>query len=685
MRILTMILTIFTFASSFPVVGQREDIRRPFSEFGYPRQTIVYGQQNPVVFFVKNDPLRNLSKSGFYLEIVLSPLIDKTKSKLTVRVSDWPMLVFPLKDQQDTIQVFVPMLKTLDDSGFTKLSVEPNLWYQDQDCMDIDQQSVWLNITENSYFKDAILPPPSQKTSWTIGDFLPSAQKILISKKNFQQFSGTLVRLHYYMQAKHGKNIAIQYLEESTPIDYYHAIIIGKPADVVSAVNKKFTTDDFPKKPGIHLHVFEQLDSLNSNKIFYNTLVVGSNEPESIEKTIEALFASVGESFTLGNSFNLIERSIKPTEYHFSTKNTYSLRDLGLDDEMITGIGRIRKNVTLPDYIGKPSLNTFSMRVALVHKPVLEGEQAYANIFFNNKLVQTYRLDETGRLDKKIMATKAQLGAGNYIGFEIIYIPREGLCYPDSFDFYAQLLPDESLVEFQYHRDIAQSIHSFPANFQGKQIQLVHDFDLGIADIPDLSRILALINTRDVKNLGFYLPEILHLQHQQSLIQKDAHLILLSKSRNNWKEITTIDGPIIFDDEQIIYRSDELENFFKFHSGSPLNYVQFFNRGSRKFLQFNLLSNQKAGFERLLDGFNDNFLTNTGNVMVANNSRYFFFDLKDRELKNQKSENIKKFEEFWDSYRILIISILLISVVVLLLYIFKKSRIAQKSIEDARK
>ncbi|UJP65492.1 cellulose biosynthesis cyclic di-GMP-binding regulatory protein BcsB [Mongoliitalea daihaiensis] len=685
MKVIPSIFLLLVFLTIIPHIGVSEAIKRPLSEFGYPRQTIVYGQKNGAIFFIKEDPLRDYSKSGIHLELMVSPLIDKSKSTILLKLADSPVMSLALENYGDTIHVFVPFKQNAAQFGFIKLSIEPNLWYPILDCMDIDQKTVWMKVTENSFLEDHTLPPPTTQTKWTLGSFMPSVQKLLVSKKSFQENLSAISKIHYYYQTTYGKNLQLQYLEDSSPLDYYHAVIVGSLAAIQDEIPEVLQTVKPLQSSGLSIHTFEYLDSIRKEQVFLNSLIFSGNNPEELESLIYSLFNDAGESFLLSDSFQLIEENIMKEPYQFLTKSSYTLGELGLDEQVISGKGRIRKNLTLPEFISKPSLNKLGMNISVVHKPIEKGEQAYLNIFLNNKLIQTYKLNETGRLERKINPIKAQFGTGNYLGFEFIYIPSEGMCDPESPDFYAHILPYDTDIQLNYHRKIAETLHAFPANFHNKSVHLVYDMEASLSDIPKISKIIGLLNVRDVNLLGHYLPSIIPLDKATLQTSNNSNYIFLSNSPNNWNEISGTYPHVLFSDQQLVYRSEQLDRFFEFYQGSALDYVQLYNNGGSKFLQFNLQNNQDDSFDRLLDGFRDQFLTNTGNVMTANTDQYFFFDLNQTELKKQQAENRVRFESYWNTYRILIISLLIGLSIILLMYIYKKSRIAQKSIEDARK
>ncbi|HCH46196.1 hypothetical protein, partial [uncultured Algoriphagus sp.] len=64
----------------------------PFSDFGYPEQSVIYGPRAGTVFYFKHKPRRDYENSYVHLEIIPSQLIEKKQSTITFLVGDRPIL-----------------------------------------------------------------------------------------------------------------------------------------------------------------------------------------------------------------------------------------------------------------------------------------------------------------------------------------------------------------------------------------------------------------------------------------------------------------------------------------------------------------------------------------------------------------------------------------------------------------
>ena len=77
-------------------------------------------------------------------------------------------------------------------------------------------------------------------------------------------------------------------------------------------------------------------------------------------------------------------------------------------------------------------------------------------------------------------------------------------------------------------------------------------------------------------------------------------------------------------------------------------------------------------------------MSNTGNIIVSNNDNAYFFDLRDNNEVNDKNYISNKLDGFWGKYRLFIISILLILGILMLVFIFQKSKESKAKIKDEK-
>ena len=84
-----------------------------------------------------------------------------------------------------------------------------------------------------------------------------------------------------------------------------------------------------------------------------------------------------------------------------------------------------------------------------------------------------------------------------------------------------------------------------------------------------------------------------------------------------------------------------------------------------------MVSNQARNTEAMemaLNGVQDQFLTNSGNVLISNPKRYFFFDLRFKTVLDEEMDSQNRFLSFWETYRLFIIVVVIAFIIVLLSY-----------------
>jgi hypothetical protein len=160
--------------------------------------------------------------------------------------------------------------------------------------------------------------------------------------------------------------------------------------------------------------------------------------------------------------------------------------------------------------------------------------------------------------------------------------------------------------------------------------------------------------------------------------------VLLTASPENYNDIFKEDQYIRFYKDSISYKSDEVKRFFNVSYGDDLAFIQLFNHNGSKFMMVSNQARNTEAMEMALNGVQDQFLTNSGNVLISNPKRYFFFDLRFKTVLDEEMDSQNRFLSFWETYRLFIIVVVIAFIIVLLSYIFKKSESSKKNIEDAR-
>ncbi|MFD2033898.1 cellulose biosynthesis cyclic di-GMP-binding regulatory protein BcsB [Belliella marina] len=654
-----------------------------FSEFGYPNNTMIYGPKSSTAFFFKQRNDLEHSGSFVHLEVVSSQVLDTDLSSIVFVLNDTPVLTTKILGLGDTLKIDLPV-KTADfATGYLKLEVRSNLFKKDEDCRDYGDPDYWVKVTSDSFLSTELVNQfATIKASKTLDKFIPQIERLVIPRNNDLKLAQLASYVHFYYRSSLGQNLPISYLDE-IPVDSLdYALIIGT-WDLIG----KSIDDNLPVKAGqgeLKILQKEVINSQTGKLYFTSNIVLTGGDFEGMDKAIRLLFEKDLSKSAVTDHLKIYKSSTSASEFTYHIKNEYSLNELGLKEEMTSGTCRIIKNVEIPRFLSKSELKLLSLKLRVNHMPITAANQGYINVYLNNSLLQTFSLDESGVVDMKIDIKRKPIYASSYFTMEFINIPVGGCCNSHETGFFAQIDPFESKINLDIDGKAPMIFSAFPENFAGKPIQLLTDLQITKEEIPALSNLISQINLQTDFLDNVYLPEMNILQ-ENLFDNSNNHVVIITNQPHKYNNLFQANQYVRFYGDSISYQSDELETFFTVNYNKGLTYAQLFSNLDQKVLMISHLSDNSESLNKIIDGMYDQFLTNSGNVLLANDQRYYFFDLRDKVSGSQKLEKKKSFESFWDSYKLFIIIILLAFIIVLLSYIFRKSELAKTQIEDARK
>jgi hypothetical protein len=303
------------------------------------------------------------------------------------------------------------------------------------------------------------------------------------------------------------------------------------------------------------------------------------------------------------------------------------------------------------------------------------------NFYLNNNLLRTFQLTSDYGVDEQFEIPPIVLAPGSYVTFELLAADFTG---SGSSDFELKMDLEDTFLSPEYRNDFPVIFSSFPKNMEGKPIEIQYDYTLRLPELEALSGLLDILNQRPQKEYPFYLPKMTRIQGPEEVASGDRHLILLTQTPHRYEKLFKNRKKLEFTESELIHRSDEIGLFLKNHPTVPLTWMELFERDEQRIL---FIANDKQDGQPLLeavDGMEDYYVTNMGNILVADPFHYYYFDIRMKELKSQKSENRENFEAFWSDYRIYLGALMLVLIVILLIYVYQKSQTAKKKIEDAR-
>lgn len=656
----------------------------PFSKFGYMDQSVMYGPKVSSTFYFKQYENLEFSESYIHLEILASQIINKNVSTITFLVGDQPIFSSFIKDFGDTIKIDLPIKQSQIQSGFVKLEIKSNLFLNDEGCREYDEPSLWLNLTAQSYFQEGTYKRAETKPEWKIDQLIPQIDKLIVSKNFLVENTDLVSYLHYYFKKSRKADLKINYLEEVRVSQLDRALVFGTGKELGVLFPEEQNLGKLADQGELRVAYHQYLDSTSQDSLFSSSLLLTGGDRRGLEKAIQFLFSKDLTSAAFTDQLSVLNGAELDSVFTSELKSSLTFEELGFRSEQVTGMGKINKNFSLPNYLTKSNIKSLTLHLKINHRPILPTEKGFANIYINNNLFGSYRLDESGVLDEVIYPTQVTFGIGSFIGVEYIYLPEGGLCDTNATEFYAQLNAVESKIEPIYYDRVPLTFHNFPRNFSGEAIEVLYDYDLSKKDISAVSDLIVLLNVRYESKFKVYFPRFIRIDSEGKSLESKSNKIFLTKSPQAYHQLLKENQYIKFQQDSISFKSDDVPRFFDLNYKDELAFLQLFEHNGSKIFMINDLTENHQALQQALLGMEEQYLTNSGNVIISTSDRYYFFDLRNSELESKGEDTRNSFEEFWVSYRIFISLILVVFIIILLTIIFKKSTIAKKNIEDAR-
>jgi hypothetical protein len=655
-----------------------------FSKFGYPENSILYGPKAGSTFFFKQVEGQDFQDGKIHLEIIASQVINKEISTITFLIADHPIYSSFLKDLGDTIKIDLPVIQEQLQSGFIKLEIRSNLFLNHEVCRNIDEPALWRKVTERSFFEESIAQRNKTKPNWKIDKFISTIDQLIIPKSTMNQNVDLVSQLHYFFKRNYQKNLKISYLEDVEIADLNRAIVFGTGKELTSQFHKEKDLGKNPNQGELRIAYSQYLDSASQDSLYASSLLLTGGDKNGLEKAVLFLFSQDLISAAFTDQVTVLGILESDSVFQSELKETFTFLDLGFDVEKASGMGKIITNLLIPRYLTKSNLRSLALHLKINHKPISQNESGFANIYINNDLIGSYKLNESGIFDEYIFTNRVRFATGSFISIEYIYIPDGGLCNSNASEFYSQINTLESTLSPAYFSNPPLTFNSFPLNFSGAPIEIIYDYDISKFDISAISDLISLINIRFESNSKAYFPKFRKMDSVQKLLENNSNKLFLTKTPAAYNSILQKNQYISFYGDSISFRSDDIPHFFDLSFKDEFAFLQLFEHRGNKIFMINDLSENHKALQNALLGMKDQYFTNSGNVMISNGERYYFFDLRSTELKNKTDNTKNSFNDFWGRFRVFIILIGVALVITLLSYIFNKSKIAKKNIEDAR-
>lgn len=420
-------------------------------DIGFQKDVVLYGI-TPAQSFFFPIPIGNIDFKNSYFELhagFSTILNDFSNFKISINdvpvytsffknVSANPIIRIPLSEVklEDLVTLEKPLLK-IEVGGYLSIT--------DDRCRDLATQGLWMVIRQSS---KVVLSYSSKIEKYAIADIFSekiNSLLILTPKRINPQTAGSVMWINSkLLDLTKSENISFDSFEEfdiSKAPSYSHILIVGKTDELMSLPIPLFINrDDIAKQYG---KTFTEEDGilfaklLNGIRVLY---VTGENE-KALQKAAATL-VNPKQFAKLLTNFALV-RYIEPFKIKSFVGNKYKLTldEIGYERLQTRGIGSLRMTLFISELELAKNINNVDFYLYSKYTPVREiFPSGFLNIYLNDVLVESKRLDQTGEINGLLIQLPKYLFKKiNTFEIEFNYFPDEGECRDDLAQFVGEV------------------------------------------------------------------------------------------------------------------------------------------------------------------------------------------------------------------------------------------------------
>jgi len=655
-----------------------------FNEYDYNDEITISGSKGMQDIYIPvNEDIDNLN-SFINLEFAFSNVIDFNKSHISLFLADTPIETRFLKNQNQLINFKIPVKNKYIVSGFIKLTVKTNLRIGAEICDIYSDGGFWVKLTENSFFSYKILPTKKTLVEKTISYTVPDIKYVVLSEKNDIEDIKYAAYIKFYLKRVYGLDIKVKNIKEFDNRVISNAIIL-MPFDKLSDKIIKELPSFKDKDAGL-ISVYRDInkDSISLEVNEGQNIVVTGKTTKGFGKAAHFLL----QKHLLNSSY---------VDYVFVRKQAELLdipkrkdyepiyfKELDAQNKILKGIGYIESNISMPrSYFGS-NVKRMDVKINGKYRPLADGEQGYFNLYFNDNFLSSYKLNESGELDIQFDFDDVVMQQENNFKYEFYFVPKGGLCEITEAKFYGQIdIVNSYFKPIGYETSSSLSFFRFPENFQSKPLTVYTDLEADDKLIAPISELIDIINPGEAGLSGFIYPAIKDAALKE--IEKDLTIskIIISSNNDKFSNFFEASTFIKFKDNVVEYKSEEINPFFNVEYEKSMGFNQLFYHNDTPVMLVSVPKDYtESTLLSLVSNIREQTISNTGNVIVSNNENSYFFDL--RLAKEDQDKNYINYllDDFWGKYRLFIVSVLLILGILVLVYIYQKSKESKAKIKD---
>ncbi|WP_147677348.1 cellulose biosynthesis cyclic di-GMP-binding regulatory protein BcsB [Algibacter pacificus] len=681
----TFYFIVLTILLGCPTKGFSQIIA-PFSTYDYGDEITINGAKGMQDIYIPVDEDIDILNSFINLEVMCSSVIDFNKSHLSILLADTPIETRFLKNQNQLINFKIPLKEKYIVSGFIKLTVKTNLRIGNDICEIYSEGGFWVKLTENSFFSYNILPTKKTLIKKTISFTIPDIKHIVLSKKNDLEDIEYASYIKFYLKRVYGLDTKIK-----STTDFDNAVldraIILMPFDKLS----KKITDKLPaiKNKDVGLVSVYRDQYQDSTLVDIQTgqnIVVTGKTKLGFSKAAHFLL----QKQLLNSSFvDYVFVNEQSKLLDIPKRKDYEpiyFKELGAQNRVLQGVGYLQSNIAMPRSNFGSNVKKIEVKINGKYRPLAEGEQGYFNLYFNDNFLSSYKLNTTGELNFDFDFDDIVMQQDNNFKYEFYFVPKGGLCNTAAANFYGQIdIVNSYFKPVGYETSSSLSFFRFPENFQSKPITIYTDLEAEHKLISSISELIDIINPGETGLSGFIYPPIKNAKLTDIQTDLVSSKIIISTNSDKFSDFFGESPFIKFKNNEVAYKSEEINPFFNVEYEKNLGFNQLFYHKDTPIMLVNIPKDyNESTLLSLISNIREQTISDTGNVIVSNNDNANFFDLRLLNDDHDKNQLSYLLDDFWVKYRLFIVCVLLILGILILVFIFQKSKESKEKIENAK-
>lgn len=657
-----------------------------FDEYDYNDEITINGAKGMENIYIPVNEDVDALNSYINLEFTCSNVIDFEKSHISVLLGDTPVETRFLKNQNQLINFKIPIKQKYIVSDFIKLTIKTNLKIGAETCEIYSEGGYWVKLTENSFFSYKILPTKKTVIKKTISFTVPDLKYIVLSEENDIEEIQYASYIKFYLKRVYGLDLEVKSIQEYNSSVINHAIILMPFEKLNKKIKQKLPSYKDKDAGLVSIYRDQYKDSISQEEFTGQNIVVTGKSKKGFSKGAHFLL----QKHLLNSSY---------VDYVFVNKQAKLLdipkrkdyepiyfKELGAQNSILQGIGYIQSNISMPRSNFGSNVKRMDVKISGKYRPLSEGEQGYFNLYFNDNFLSSYKLNTTGELNIGFDFDDIIMQQENNFRYEFYFIPKGGMCDTAAATFYGQVDVINSYFKpIGYEQSSSLSFFRFPENFQSKPITIYTDLKAEHKLISTVSELIDIINPGEAGLSGFIYPPVKNGNLKDIKEDLETSKVIISANSSKFSDFFGESPFVKFKNNAVEYKSEEINPFFNVEYEKNMGFNQLFYHQGTPIMLVNIPSDySESTLLSLVSNIREQTISDTGNVIVANNDKSYFFDLRIINDNHDKSYLTYLLDDFWAKYRLFIVSVLLILAILILVFIYQKSKESKAKIENAK-